>query len=43
MVELGWAASEVTQEDLQNLESQGYMTVAELKICCMPEDPASPI
>jgi hypothetical protein len=30
MAELGWTASEVTQGHLQNLVSQGYMTVAEL-------------
>jgi hypothetical protein len=30
------------QEHLQNLMSQGYMTVAELATGCVPEDPASP-
>jgi hypothetical protein len=35
--------SEVTQEHLQNLVSQGFMTVAELMSCCMPQDLASPI
>jgi hypothetical protein len=43
MAELGWTASEVTQEHLQNLVSQGHMTVGELASCCVPEDPASPI
>jgi hypothetical protein len=41
MVELGWTASEVTQEHLQNLMSQGYMTTAELATCCVAEDPTS--
>jgi hypothetical protein len=43
MAELGWAASEVTQEHLQNLVSQGYMMAAELATCHVPEDPASPV
>jgi hypothetical protein len=43
MAELGWIAMEVTKEHLQNLVSQGYMTVAELMTCRVPEDPASPI
>jgi hypothetical protein len=30
MVELGWIASEVTQEHLQNHVSQAYMMAAEL-------------
>jgi hypothetical protein len=42
MVELGWTTSEVMQENVQNLESQGYMAVAALVTCCMPEDPTSP-
>jgi hypothetical protein len=42
MVELGWSTSEVTQEHLQNLISQGYMTAAELATYDVPEDPASP-
>jgi hypothetical protein len=42
MAELSWPASEVTQEHLQNLISQGYMTAAELATCLVPEDPASP-
>jgi hypothetical protein len=43
MVELGWTASEVMQEHLQNIVSQGYMTVMELATCCKPEDPTSPV
>jgi hypothetical protein len=43
MVELGWPASEVAQEHLQNLVSQGYMTMEELATCRVPEDPASPV
>jgi hypothetical protein len=43
MEELGWTASEVTQEDLQNLMGQGYMMAAELMACHVPEDPASPV
>jgi hypothetical protein len=42
MAELGWTASEVTQEHLQNLMSQGYMTAVELATCCVSEDPTSP-
>jgi hypothetical protein len=42
MAESGWPASEVTQEHLQNLISQGYMTVVELTTCRIPEDPTSP-
>jgi hypothetical protein len=41
MVELDWTVSKVTQEHLQNLVSQGYMTVAELTTCRMPKDPSS--
>jgi hypothetical protein len=40
-VESGWPTSEVMQEHLQNLVSQGYMTVAELATCHVPKDPAS--
>jgi hypothetical protein len=36
-------ALEVTQEHLQNLMSQGYMTAAELVTYRVLEDPASPI
>jgi hypothetical protein len=43
MAEMGWTVSDVTQEHLQKLVSQGYMTVAELATCRVPEDPASPI
>jgi hypothetical protein len=43
MAELGWIVSEVTQEHLQNLMSQGYMTAVELVTCCMPKDPTSPV
>jgi hypothetical protein len=42
MAELSWPVSEVTQEHLQNLMSQGYMTTAELATCRVAEDPASP-
>jgi hypothetical protein len=34
--------SEVMQEHMQNLMSQGYMTAAELATCRMPKDLASP-
>jgi hypothetical protein len=43
MAGLGWSASVVMQEQLQNLVRLGYMTVAKLATCCVPEDPASPI
>jgi hypothetical protein len=42
MVELSWTMSEVTQEHLQNLVSQGYMIAAELATCRAPEGLASP-
>jgi hypothetical protein len=42
MVELSWPASEVTQEHMQNLMSQGYMTAVELSTCRVPEDSTSP-
>jgi hypothetical protein len=42
MAELDWAASEVTQEHLQNLMSQGYMIAMELATCRVSKDPASP-
>jgi hypothetical protein len=42
MAKLGWTASEVTQEHLQNLVSQGYMIATELAICRVPDDSASP-
>jgi ribulose bisphosphate carboxylase small subunit len=43
MAELGWIASEVTEEHLQNLVSQGYIMAMELATCRVPEDPASPV
>jgi hypothetical protein len=43
MVGQGWIASEATQEHLQNLVSQGYITTAELVTCHMPNDPSSPV
>jgi CxxC motif-containing protein (DUF1111 family) len=43
MAEQGWTASEVTQEHLQHLVSQGYMTATELMTYRVPEDPASPV
>jgi hypothetical protein len=43
MAELGWTASKVMQEHLQNLVSWGYMMAAELVTCRVLEDPASPI
>jgi hypothetical protein len=42
MVESSWPVSEVMQEHLQNLMSQGYMTTMELATCRVPEDYASP-
>jgi hypothetical protein len=42
MTELSWPMSKVTQEHLQNLMSQGYMTAVELATCRMPKDPVSP-
>jgi hypothetical protein len=41
MVELSRLASEIMQEHLQNLVSQGYFTVVELATCRVPADPAS--
>jgi hypothetical protein len=43
MAEQGWITSEVTQEHLQNLMSQGYMMAVELVTCRVPEDPTSPV
>jgi hypothetical protein len=43
MAELGWTASEVNQEHMQNHVSQGYMTAVELTSCCVPKDLASPV
>jgi hypothetical protein len=42
MAKSDWPASEITQEHLQNLVSQKYMTTVELATCCVPVDPASP-
>jgi hypothetical protein len=42
MAESSWPTSEVMQEHLQNLVSQGYMTAVELATCCVPEDPVFP-
>jgi hypothetical protein len=41
MEKLGWIASDIKEEHLQNLVSQGYMTVVELATCHVPEDPTS--
>jgi ribulose bisphosphate carboxylase small subunit len=41
MAEQGWITSEVTQEHLQNLMSQGFMMAVELATCHMPKDPTS--
>jgi hypothetical protein len=43
MVELGWTGSEVTQENRQNMVSQGYIRAAELVTYRMPENPTSPV
>jgi hypothetical protein len=42
MTETSWPASETTQEHLQNLKSQGYMTAAELATYRVLADPATP-
>jgi hypothetical protein len=42
MAETSWPMSETTQENLQNLVSQGYMIPVELATCRVPVDPASP-
>jgi hypothetical protein len=42
MAELSWPTSEVMQEHLQNVISQGYMTTTELVTCCVLEDATSP-
>jgi hypothetical protein len=41
MAESSWPASETTQEHLQHLINQGYMTATELATCRVPTDPAS--
>jgi hypothetical protein len=43
MARLGWSASVVTQERLQNLVSLGYMATVELATYRVPEDHASPV
>jgi hypothetical protein len=43
MAQPGWLASEIMQEHLQNLVSQGYMTAAELATCHVPMDPVFPV
>jgi hypothetical protein len=40
MAESSWPTSEVTQEHLQNLISQGYMMAEELAAYLVPVDPA---
>jgi hypothetical protein len=42
MVEQGWIASEVTQEHLQNLVSQGYMMAASSRPVVCPRIPDLP-
>jgi hypothetical protein len=42
MVETRWPELEVTQEHLQNIVSQGYMTTMEFATCLVPVDPVSP-
>jgi hypothetical protein len=42
MVDQDWTPSKVTQECLQNLMSQVFMTGAELPTCHEPKEPASP-
>jgi hypothetical protein len=42
MAEPSWPTSDIMQEHLQNLVIQGYMTMAALAACRVPEDPASP-
>jgi hypothetical protein len=42
MAELGWPTSEVMQEHLQNLVSQGYMIVVELATYRVREASVSP-
>jgi hypothetical protein len=41
MVEQDWTLSKVTQDHLQGLESQGFMTAVELMTCHVPENPIS--
>jgi hypothetical protein len=42
LLELSWPASEVTQEHLQNIVSNGYMIAAEFATCLVPVDHVSP-
>jgi hypothetical protein len=42
MAEMSWPAFEITQEHMQNLVSQGYMTAAKLATCRVSADPISP-
>jgi hypothetical protein len=42
MVESSWLVSEVIQEHLQNLISQGYMTAVEFATCLVHVDHVSP-
>jgi hypothetical protein len=42
MAESCWTALVVTQENLQNLMSQGYLIAVGLANCRVPEDPVSP-
>jgi hypothetical protein len=41
MAKQGWITSEVTQEHMQDLVSQGYMMAVEVATCRVPEDPSS--
>jgi hypothetical protein len=43
MAEQGSIPLEITQEHLQNLVSQGFMTAVKLVTYRVPEDPASPV
>jgi hypothetical protein len=43
MVESCWPTPVMTQEHLQNLVSQGCMTIVDQATCRVPADPVSPI
>jgi hypothetical protein len=43
MVELDWTPSTIMLGHLQKVVKHGFMTVAELKACHVPEDPAFPV
>jgi hypothetical protein len=43
MAELGWTTSEVMQEHLQKIMSQGYMMAVDLSACRLLEDLIAPI